>query len=231
VVALIFGCMIGARCVRSKREFHTSGSIMDRRIFFVGLGSFLLIGIVAVWTIFFGGSGNYRGTTYGEPYPVAPEFTLTRGDGTSFQLSQMRGNIVMLFFGYTSCPDICPTTLAGLKQALGKLDESDAKQVKVLFVTVDPKRDTPERMQEYVNNFNTDFIGLSGTETDLQKIWNDYGIYREISDQSTALGYIVNHTARVTVIDRNGKMRISFGTDMQVDDIVHDLKLMLKEKE
>ncbi len=124
-----------------------------------------------------------------------------------------------------------PTTLAELKQALEKLNGEDAPQVQVLFVTVDPERDTPERMQEYVNHFNTDFIGLSGTETELQKVWNDYGVYREVVEgKSAALGYLVNHTARVTLIDRNGNMRISFGTDTPVEDIVHDLKLVLKEK-
>jgi len=203
---------------------------MDRKTFFVGLGSFLLIGIVAIGTFLFGQSAGFRGTAYEAPYPPAPKFELTRSDGTRFQLSETRGKIDLLFFGYTSCPDICPTTLAELKQSLGKLDEKEAEQVQVLFVTVDPARDTPQRMQEYVNHFNTDFIGLSGTEADLQKVWDDYGIYREISNESTAMGYIVNHTARVTLIDRNGNMRISFGTDMPVDDIVHDLKLILKEK-
>lgn len=204
---------------------------MDRKTFFVGLGSFVLVGIVAIWTIFFGESTTFRGTTYGEPYPAASEFALTRGDGSSFQLSEMRGRIVLLFFGYTSCPDICPTTLAKLNQAFEKLNKGEAKQVQVLFVTVDPGRDTPERMQEYVNHFSTDFIGLSGTEAELQKVWNDYGVYREISNETTALGYIVNHTARITLIDRNGNMRISYSVDVPVDDIVHDLKLILKAKQ
>jgi len=194
------------------------------------IGSFLLIGIVAVGTFLFKQSAGFRGTAYEAPYPPAPGFELTRSDGTRFQLSETRGKIDLLFFGYTSCPDICPTTLAELNRALSNLDADQAKQVQVLFVTVDPERDTPQRMQEYVDHFNTDFIGLSGTEANLQKIWNDYGIYREISNESTAMGYIVNHTARVTLIDRNGNMRISFGTDMPVDDIIHDLKLILKEK-
>lgn len=74
---------------------------------------------------------------YAEPYPPAPEIELIRANGASFRLREMRGNTVLLFFGYTSCPDVCPTTLAELKQALEKLDEEDAKQVQVLFVTVD----------------------------------------------------------------------------------------------
>ena len=204
---------------------------MDRKTLFVGLGIFILLGLVAMGTILFRKPPAFRGTTYGEPYPVAPEIELTRSDGSSLRLSEMRGEVVLLFFGYTSCPDVCPTTMAELNQALGKLDQGDEKQVQVLFVTVDPERDEPERVQEYVNHFNSSFIGLSGTVSQLAKVWNDYGVFREIVDGESALGYLVNHTARVTLIDRNGNMRISFSFDTPVDDIVHDLGLILKEKE
>jgi protein SCO1/2 len=140
----------------------------------------------------------------------------------------MRGKVVLLFFGYTSCPDICPTTLAELKQALEKLGPEKAQQVQVIFVTVDPQRDTPERVQEYVDHFNKDFIGLSGTESDLAAVWRNYGVFRENVEGTSAAGYIVNHTARVTLIDQDGNMRVSFAFDTPVDDIVHDLKLILR---
>jgi len=201
---------------------------MDRKTLLVGIGSFLLIGIVAAWTILFAKPASFRGTTLAEPYPPAPGFMLTRGDGVSFQLSELRGRVILLFFGYTSCPDVCPTTLAELNQALGQLGE-DANKVQVVFVTVDPGRDTPERVQEYVNHFNPDFIGLSGTEGVLTKVWSDYGIFRETVEGTSALGYLVNHTARVTLIDADGNLRISFSFETPVDDIVHDLKLILKE--
>jgi len=203
---------------------------MDRKTVYVGIGSLLLIGTVALWTIFFGKPASFRGTTYAEPYPPAPEISLVRDDGTSFQLSEMRGKIVLLFFGYTSCPDVCPTTLAELNQALGKLDATDADKVQVVFVTVDPGRDTPERVQVYVDHFNESFIGLSGAEEDLSTVWSEYGVYREIVDGASASGYIVNHTARVTMIDGNGALRDSFGFDTPVEDIVHDLNLILREK-
>ena len=203
---------------------------MDRKILMVGLGSLLVVGIVAVGVILFGKPENFRGTTYVEPYPPASEFVLTRDDGTSFQLSEQRGDIVLLFFGYTSCPDVCPTTLAELNQALERLNDTDANRVQVVFITVDPERDTPERAQEYVDHFNTSFTGLSGAEDELSKVWDDYGVFREIVDGESAAGYLVNHTARVTLIDGDGNLRVSFGFDMPVDDIVHDLKLILKEK-
>jgi protein SCO1 len=95
-------------------------------------------------------------------------------------------------------------------------------------VTVDPQRDTPERVQEYVNHFNPDFIGLSGSEAELAKIWHDYGVFREIADASSAAGYLVNHTARVTLIDQQGNLRVSFPFDMPVEDVVHDLNLLIE---
>jgi len=202
---------------------------MDRKTLLVGIGSFLLIGVVAVGTMLFGKPARFRGTTYAEPYPASSDFTLSRSDGSRFQLSEKSGDIVLLFFGYTSCPDVCPTTLAELNQALGSLKSDDAKRVQVVFVTVDPERDTPERAQEYVNHFNSTFIGLSGSEDELSTVWQSYGVFREIVEGTSAAGYLVNHTARVTLIDGNGNLRVSFGFDMPVEDIVHDLKLILKE--
>jgi len=200
---------------------------MDRKILLVGLISFLLIGAVGAGVFLFSKPASFRGTTYAEPYPVAPEFELTRSDGTRFRLSETRGRVVALFFGYTSCPDVCPTTLAELNQALEKLG-SQADQVQVLFVTVDPQRDTPERVQEYVNHFNPNFIGLSGSEAELARVWNGYGVFREVAEGTSAAGYLVDHTARVTLIDQQGNLRVSFPFDTSVEDIVHDLKLLLK---
>lgn len=201
---------------------------MDRKTFFVGLGSFLLLLTIGAAVLFFAKPASFRGTTFGEPYPAASEIELTRSDGSRFRLSEMRGYVVLLFFGYTACPDVCPTTMAELKLALTELNEAEAERVKVLFVTVDPERDTPERAQEYVSRFNPAFVGLSGTQAELEKVWLAYGVYREIVQGASAAGYTVNHTARVTLIDQQGNMRISFGFDTPPEDVVHDLKLILK---
>ncbi len=95
---------------------------MDRKILFVGLGSMLLVGIVIVGVLLFGKPANFRGATYVEPYPAASDFELAQADGNSFRLSEKRGEIILLFFGYTSCPDVCPTTLAELNQTLEKIE-------------------------------------------------------------------------------------------------------------
>jgi protein SCO1 len=203
---------------------------MDRKTLLVGLMAFLLVGAVAAGVVLFSKPDSFRGTTYAEPYPVAPEIALTRAAGTDFHLSEMRGKIVALFFGYTSCPDVCPTTMAELDQALGELGER-SDQVQVLFVTVDPQRDTPERVQEYVDHFNPNFIGLSGSESELAEVWNDYGVFRQVVDSTSAAGYLVDHTARVTLIDQQGNLRISFPFDTPVEDVVHDLNLLLRSSD
>jgi protein SCO1 len=201
---------------------------MDRKTLLVGFISIVVVGLVALGVYLFAPDATMRGTVYAEPYPPAPEIELARADGNSFRLSEMRGKIVLLFFGYTSCPDFCPTTMAELKTALEQLGPDMAKDVEVVFITVDPERDTPKRVQEYVDHFNKDFIGLSGAEPQLQKTWNDYGIFRQIVEGTSAAGYLVDHTARVTLIDQDGNLRVSYGFDTPVEDIVHDLKLLLK---
>lgn len=202
---------------------------MDRKILVAGIGTLLLLIAIITAVLLFGKPDQFRGTYYVEPYPVAGEIDLARADGSVFKLSEERGGVVLLFFGYTSCPDVCPTTLADMKLAIEALKPAEAEQIKVVFITVDPERDTPERAQEYVNHFSASFIGLSGDESELTKVWSDYGIFREKVDSESATGYLVNHTARILMIDRNGDLRISFPYDAPVEDIIHDLKLILKE--
>lgn len=201
---------------------------MDRKSLTVGVSLFLVISAAAVITFLFGRNDTFRGTSYAVPYPVAPDFSLSRANGETFRLSEQKDKVTLLFFGYTSCPDVCPTTMADLKRALDNLSSKNLEQVQVVFVTVDPKRDTPERVQEYADHFNTDFIGLSGSEEELAKVWNAYGIYRMEVPGVSAAGYSVDHTARITMIDKDGTMRVSFGFDTSVEDFIHDIQLLLR---
>ena len=200
---------------------------MDKKTLLVGLLAFGMISLTALAIWLFNPGGDLRGTTYSEPYPPAPPIHLTRGNGSSFQLSDLEGKLVLLFFGYTACPDVCPTTMAELRLALDKIGPEKIDQVQVVFVTVDPERDTPQRVQEYVNQFNEDFIGVSGSESRLAKVWSDYGVFRKIAEGSSATGYLVDHTARITLIDQEGNLRSSYGFDTPVEDIVHDLNILL----
>ncbi len=193
----------------------------------VGLGLLLLIGVVSVLVVVFQQPGKLKGAVLDPPLP-APDFSLTRDDGTQFRLSAYRGKIVLLYFGYTSCPDVCPATMAELRQARDSLDDGLAGQVQVVLVAVDPDRDTPERIQRYADHFDKSFIGLSGSLDELQKIWDAYGITRAIEESQSASGYLVSHTARVYLVDKSGDLRLSFAFGTPPEDITHDLRLLLE---
>lgn len=200
---------------------------MDKKTLQVGVLAFAVIALAAAVTFFLSQPAAFRGTAYAEPYPPAQEIELTRANGEFFRLSEQRGKIVLLFFGYTSCPDVCPTTLAEMKQVVDRLGENrDA--VRVVFITVDPERDTSAKMQEYANHFNPDFVGLSGSFAQLEPIWNAYGIFREIVPAVNSASYSVNHTARVMLLDMEGNLRLAYGFQTPADDIVHDIRLLLK---
>ena len=203
---------------------------MDKKLMMVGGGIFIVITIVAALSVMFAGQPSFRGTLYAEPFPSAAEFSLKKADGTEFHLSDQKGKVVLLFFGYTSCPDVCPTTLAEMKLVMDKLGET-SKDVQVVFVSVDPDRDTSEKMQTYVEHFHPTFLGLSGTIQELEPIWNDYSITREAVESDSAFGVIINHTARVFLVDPQGNMRLTFAYQTPVDDIVHDIHLVLEQKQ
>lgn len=199
---------------------------MDRKLIYIGNGILALIVLAGTLVYFFAKSASFRGTLYGEPLPPAAGIELAKPDGGTFRLSDQRGRIVLLFFGYTACPDVCPTTLAEMTQVMKKLGDQSA-ETQVVFISVDPKRDTPEKVQEYVSRFDPRFIGLSGSQTDLEPVWQSYSIFREEVAGNTAAGYTVSHTARLYLIDADGNLRLSYAYGTPLEDIVHDLKILL----
>jgi protein SCO1/2 len=201
---------------------------MERKTILVGLAIFTSIAVFIVGTILLQRPDTFRGVEYQQPLS-ASEITLTRGNGEVFRLSEQKGKIVLLFFGYTFCPDECPTTLAELKQVYDGLG-GDAKFVEVVLISVDPGRDTPQHIQDYVNRFNPSFIGLSGSQAELEGVWKNYGIFREIVPGTSPANYSVDHTARISLIDPDGNLRLSYGIQTPVDDIIHDIELLLKSK-
>jgi protein SCO1 len=170
---------------------------------------------------------SFKGSVL-EPPRSVQDFTLTDHNGNPFRLEEQRGRVLLLFFGYTFCPDVCPTTLGTwtrVHEALG----ADADKVRFVFVTVDPERDTPERLKQHLAVFNSAFIGLTGSHEELEPVYQDLGVFHEKdSVTESAAGYLVNHTASAFVIDPEGRWRLrhTFGTP--VDDIVHDIRNLLK---
>ncbi|HSF87300.1 MAG TPA: SCO family protein [Acidimicrobiia bacterium] len=153
---------------------------------------------------------------------AAPAVDLISHEGERVSLEDFEGEVVVIYFGYTFCPDVCPATLADLDEALELMGDG-AEDVRVIMVSVDPERDTPEVLARYVPAFNDDFVGLTGTRQEVAQLATVYGVYFEKRDVEGAAGYLVDHTASFLVVDKSGflKLVLPFGTSPE--DIADDL--------
>ena len=159
-----------------------------------------------------------------EPPRQAPEFSLRGSDGAELTLSRHRGKVVLLSFGFTQCPAVCPTTLATLaeaRQALG----TDGSAVQVVFVTVDPERDAPARLKSYLAAFDASFVGGTGSPAALAAMRASYGVVAEKVPAGSSYG--MDHTSSIFLIDRAGRLRALMPYGRDAKDFVHDVKLLL----
>lgn len=166
------------------------------------LWGLVALAAISATVIYFTRPISPSGAMFGGPF----EMTATTGE--TYTQDNLKGTPSLMFFGYTYCPDVCPTTLAeatGWKQALGL----DADDLNIIFVSVDPERDTVEHVATYLSNFGSDVIGLVGTEAQTDQIKRSYGVFSEKTDAEGSTEYLVNHTASVFMIDANGNF---FGT-------------------
>jgi protein SCO1/2 len=162
-----------------------------------------------------------------DPPRMAPDFTVKGSDGKPLKLSQYRGKLVLLEFGYTSCVDVCPVSLAMLANARKQLGAL-ADQLQVIYVTVDPERDTEERMRNYLRAFDPSFLGATGTPQQMAKVRQDYGITATKKPIEGSKDYIVGHSSYLYFVDRKGNLRALLPYGRSADDVVHDVKLLLK---
>ena len=139
----------------------------------------------------------------------ANDFTLMDQNAKPFHLSQLRGKVVFLFFGYTHCPDACPTTMAKLAQ-VSKLLGKDADQVMTVFVSVDPGRDTTSVLKSYLTYFHMNSIGLTGTKEEIDTVVKQYGAKYEIEQSDSAAGYHINHSTDLYLLDQKGELAKTF---------------------
>lgn len=161
--------------------------------------------------------------------PIGGDFTLTDHDGRRFQLSSLRGNAVLIFFGYTSCPDACPTTLSKLSAVYRQLG-TEAKRTKTLYISVDPERDTPPVMKADLGAFQLDALGLTGTKAEIDRVVAQYGAeYKIIPTPTSAMKYTVAHTTTVYVLDTSGRVRLEFPYEATVDQITNGVRTVLAE--
>lgn len=161
-----------------------------------------------------------------EPPRVAPELSLEASTGGKLSLASYRGKVVLLGFGFTSCPEVCPTTLGVLAQARKRLG-AEAEQVQVIYVTVDPERDDADRMHAYLRGFDPTFVGGTGTPVQLAAVRKDYGVMAE--KKKVGNSYSVAHSSSVYLIDQNGLLRAMMPYGRLPDDYVHDVLALLKE--
>ncbi len=154
---------------------------------------------------------------------------LTDHNGRAVTLETFRGKLVVLFFGYTHCPDVCPTTLSDMAQAFALLPAQEVERVQVLFVSVDPQRDTPEILKEYVPYFHPSFLGLYGTPEAVAAAAREFKVVYRRHETPGESGYLVDHSAGSYVLDTSGRLRLYQPFGQPPDDIAHDLRLLLAE--
>ncbi len=161
---------------------------------------------------------TFHGSRISPPFAAA-DFTLTDQDGQAVRLSDYRGQPVVLYFGYTHCPDECPTTLALLNRALSEM-KGAGSSAQVLFVSVDPQQDTPSVLKEYLARFNPEFVGLTGQPVQVDAVLKAYGVVAE------KVGATVTHSTYLYIIDRAGRLVLTYSFDAQPspEEVAADLE-------
>lgn len=196
----------------------------------LSVGLAVVAGLVAAVVLYAAGiigssDPSYNGTIVeasGEP----AEFNFASSENPDVKLSDYRDQLVVMYFGYTHCPDFCPATLNKLSQVKNQLGD-DAEDVQFMMITVDPERDSAEILADYVANFDDSFLGLTGSDEQLAAAASRFGIYYQKQEGSEASGYLVDHTITVVVVDREGYPRLYLGNELTADEIVNDLENLL----
>lgn len=169
-------------------------------------------------------AADLHGTLLDPPMPGAG-FRLTSAD-RPVQSEDFHGRFVVLAFGYTSCPDVCPATLARLAHAMDLLGES-AREVQVVFVSVDPERDDPQRAARFAAAFDERFVGASGSPEAIADVAGAFGIHYAKAEGQSEAGYLVDHTATTTVLDREGNTRLLWSYDTDAEAMASDLRILI----
>lgn len=183
---------------------------------------------------------DFLGTQY-DPRPDAPSVQLTDFDGRPFDLSNYYGRPILVFFGYTHCPDICPATVYNVSWVFDRLQSVQDLDALFVFITVDPARDTPERLRQFLGGFDSAFIGLTGSEEQLSRVYDEFGIVAQRDDGGELLGsaeqehpesagYTVTHTSRLFAIDKRGDLAVSYSFGTDPEEILTDVLYLIHEQ-
>ncbi|MCX7784367.1 MAG: SCO family protein [Meiothermus sp.] len=160
----------------------------------------------------------------------AYQFNLTAHDGSTKSLTDFQGKVVLIFFGFVNCPDVCPTTLLELGKVYKALTPREQERVQVLLISVDPERDTPELLQKYVTFFGPTFLGLTGTPEQIAEVAKKYGVFYQKSAIKSPTEYNVDHTATVFALDPRGQLRLIYGSGKaaETERVLEDVRWLLR---
>lgn len=198
---------------------------------YFALASLVAAITILTWTDL---SMNYNHGTPYIPVKPAPQLKGVNWNGEPFDLVQLQGQIVLVFFGYTTCPDVCPTALARLKMLKTSMESDERDNLAVVFISVDPKRDSVERLGKYVPYFDPSFFGVHMKPESLRKTASAFDVVFRKSPstggKATEANYWMDHTATIFVADSDGMLRLTFPYDTRPEHMLKDIKLLVDEK-
>ncbi len=189
------------------------------KLLLAGLASFVLAGC---------SDQSWRTTDIGDIMPPL-DFTLTDEEGETVHGEDYRGKATLVYFGYTFCPDVCPITLSRLGDTIRHLDDETRDNIQVLFISVDPSRDTPEVLKRYTDAFGPEFIGLSGEQAEIDAVTNRYRIAYEYGEENENGDYLITHSSAVFAFDREGQAQFLMRDSHPVSDAEADIKRLASQ--
>ena len=201
---------------------------MTKKLLFA---SSFVLALLLIWVIWFWhpASDQARQPLFLASAPVGGDFTLHSADGP-VALKDLRGKVVLVYFGYTFCPDICPTSLAYTSQALGQLSKDELAHTRVLFISVDPERDTLKKLKEYGEFFHPNILGVTGSPQEIAAAAKLYGASYSKQNTGSAGGYVVDHSAATYVVDPTGKMVATLQHGTPPAEIIKAIRAAMQTK-
>lgn len=185
--------------------------------------------LLAVWIAVLVGAAGWIGwdAWQGKQPSIGGPFVLTDQNGKSFSSESLKGKPTLIYFGYTFCPDVCPTSLLLMETAIEKLGPDTPKKVNLVFITIDPERDTRELMKGYVENFGPTFIGLTGTPEQIAQVARAYRVYYQKVPPKDGGPYLMDHSSIVYLLDRNGRFVTHFTHEAKAETIAAAVQRLL----
>jgi protein SCO1/2 len=185
--------------------------------------------LLAIWIAVLAGAASWIGwdAWQGKQPSLGGPFTLVDQNGKPFSSDTLKGKPTLIYFGYAFCPDVCPTSLLLMETAIEKLGPDTARKVNLVFITIDPERDTPTLIKGYVENFSPTFIGLTGTEEQIAQAARAYRVYYQKRPSKDGSPYLMDHSSIVYVLDRNGRFVTHFTHEAKAEAIAAAVQRLL----